>query len=251
MINIGWYDIKTRFKSFIRGIFYYYPIQQLVCYFIIIYMLIVYYTSKKKYIGLENYKEDVMQSKPLIMAFWHNRLFLCPFFAVRLRKKVNKNYKFLTLASKHGDGRFVGEVLSKFGLRNIYGSTKNNNKAGRGIEFKSIRTIVKQVKSGKCLGITPDGPRGPNQQINGEILNIAKLTKAKIMPVSYSASRFIEVNSWDKFKIPLPFSKIYFVAYENNIKGEDIDDNYNEDLLKDRLKKYMDHAQEKSESYIK
>ena len=65
------------------------------------------------------------------------------------------------------------------------------------------------------MGITPDGPRGPNQQVNGELINIARLAKAKIVAVSYSSSNFkIIQKSWDKFKIPLPFSKLCFVVDE-------------------------------------
>ena len=50
------------------------------------------------------------------------------------------------------------------------------------------------------------------KKINGEILNMAKISGATIFAISYSTSNFIEFKSWDKFKFPLPFGKICFIA---------------------------------------
>jgi hypothetical protein len=100
--------------------------------------------------------------------------------------------------------------MEKFGLVSIYGSTKDGRKSSRGIDFSSMRQILEGLKKGFSLGITPDGPRGPNQKINGEIINIARISGSTILAMSYSCSRFKQLNTWDNFKIPLPFSKLCF-----------------------------------------
>lgn len=207
--KIEWYDIKTKFKQLIRKIAYTKIFQEIICSILKSYMWLVYLTSKKKFVNYEILVKCVEEKKPVIVAFWHNRLMMIPFIT-RKAKKINPQYNMMTLASNHGDGRFVGRVMEKFGLISILGSTKDGRKSSRGITVSALRKIVKGLKKGDALGITPDGPRGPNQKINGEIINIAKISGAKILACSYSASKMKEINSWDKFKIPLPFSKICF-----------------------------------------
>ena len=224
--EIEWYDIKTKFKKFVRGLAYSALMQKLICGFIISYMWLVYLSSQKKFVNVENFLANVKAGKPLMVLFWHNRLMMIPFVARFALKKGSAKYKFMTLASHHGDGQFVGRVMNNFGFQNIYGSSKGGRKASRGIDLHSLREIIRGLKNGKGIGITPDGPRGPSQKINGEIISIAKITNAAIIPISYSTSRFIQFNSWDQFKLPLPFSKLCFyfgdlIFVDKNLSKED------------------------------
>lgn len=243
--EIEWYDVKTKFKKVLRQITYSFFVQELICFLLSSYMWFVYATSKRKFINSEIYLKNAKENRAMICAFWHNRLVMIPFVARFAKRRGNKNYNFMTLASNHGDGRFVGKVMKKFGFENIYGSTKEGRKASRGIDMSSVRQIIRGLKNGKCLGITPDGPRGPNQKINGEIINIAKIGGAVIMPISYSTSNFIEFKSWDKFKLPLPFSKLNFYFGEEVFVDKDAGKEQ-EEKLKKELEKAMDLAQEKS-----
>jgi lysophospholipid acyltransferase (LPLAT)-like uncharacterized protein len=213
-LTIELWEVKAIFKLLLRKIAYGFFVQKFITLLIYLYLLFVYKTSSKNFIGIEKIYEKIESKKPIIFAFWHNRLMMIPFFARKVRKKI-KTHNFMTLASRHGDGKFVGMVMEKFGLISILGSTKDGRKASRGIDYSSMRKIIEGLKSGYSLGITPDGPRGPNQQINGELINIARLTKSSIIALSYSSSNFkIIKKSWDKFKIPLPFSKLCFVVDE-------------------------------------
>jgi len=212
--TIELWEIKATFKLLLRKLAYSFFIQKLITLFIYSYLLFVYKTSSKKFIGLEKIYTIIDNKKSIIFAFWHNRMMMIPFFALEVKKQF-KNHNFMTLASKHGDGKFVGMVMEKFGLVSILGSTKDGRKSSRGIDYSSMRKIINGLKNGCSLGITPDGPRGPNQQINGELLNIARLTQSYVVAISYSSSNFkIIKKSWDKFKIPLPFSKLCFVVDE-------------------------------------
>lgn len=204
-----WYDIKTKFKQLLRKIAYSRLAQELICTIFSAYMKLVFFTSHKIFINHEIILEAAKNKHPLLITFWHNRLMMIPFITQK-PKKLYRDYNFMTLASRHGDGRFVGRVMEKFGLISIYGSTKDGRKSSRGIDFGSMRKILDGLKSGYSLGITPDGPRGPNQKINGEIVNIARISGAGIIPTSYSCSRYKSLKTWDNFKIPLPFATLCF-----------------------------------------
>ena len=211
--NIEWYDVKTKIKQLLRKIFYNFLIQEVLAWLIMLYIELVFLTSRKKILNNKIINDSINVRSPLIIAFWHNRLVMIPAMAKRIKNSY-PNYNFMTLASRHGDGRIVGRVMQKFSLISILGSTKDGRKSSRGIDFSSMRQILDGLKRGYSLGITPDGPRGPNQKINGDIINIAKIANAKIIAVSYSSSNFIIFNSWDRFKLPLPFGKLSFYIDE-------------------------------------
>lgn len=162
--------------------------------------------------------------------------------ARHVSKKSKNNYEIMSLSSKHGDGKFIGIIMTMFGFKNISGSTQDGRKPGRGIDLKSMRDMIRELKKGTGLGITPDGPKGPNQKINSQIIDIAKISGANILPTSYSSSRFIQFNSWDKLRLPLPFSKVVFFAGE-------VQDNFK--INNNDLENVMNDAQEKSEELLK
>ncbi len=247
--ELSWFYVKTKAKYLLRRFAYSYLVQELICTALSAYMYLVFFTSKKTFINDKKAIEVVRKQSPIILSFWHNRLMMVPFLANRILNGVKKerpNFRFMTLASKHGDGRFVGRVMEKFNFISILGSSQSNRKVKtRGIDLKALRQIFNGFKNGNSLGMTPDGPRGPNQQINGEIINIAKISGAQIFPVSYSVSKFIELNTWDKFKIPLPFSTLSFYCGEPIIVARDTSEDEMA-KLKILLKERMDLAQKNS-----
>jgi lysophospholipid acyltransferase (LPLAT)-like uncharacterized protein len=160
-----------------------------------IYIYLVHVTSKKTYINLSSLQQ-AKKNEAIIYAMWHSRIF---YSGIILKSKTHQNYG---LVSKHRDGRLIGEFIKKFNSKVIYGST---NHGGR----EALREILKILKNkNNHLTIIPDGPRGPSMQVNGAIIDIARITGAKILPLSYSARKCKFANSWDKFLIPKLFNEI-------------------------------------------
>lgn len=244
--DIEWYDVKTKFKQLLRKITYSWLFQQIIALIIAGYMKLVFSTSKKIFINQEVVMEAAKNKKPILISCWHNRLMMMPFITHK-PKKTYRGFNFMTLASRHGDGQFVGKVMEKFGMISILGSTKAGRKSSRGIDFSSMRQILDGLKKGFALGITPDGPRGPNQQINGELVNIARISGGGILPTSYSSSRFKQLNTWDKFKIPLPFSSLCFYFDDKAIHVPRNADENELERIKNLVTERMDIIQEKSQ----
>ena len=65
-------------------------------------------------------------------------------------------------------------------------------------------------KNNEFIGITPDGPRGPNQKVSEGIVKLASSLQIPILPCGFWSSKNFKLNSWDKFLITLPFSNCYF-----------------------------------------
>ena len=137
-------------------------------------------------------------------------------------------------------------IMEKMGLISILGSSRDGRKASRGIDIGSFKRIFEGLKKGYSLNITPDGPRGPNQKINGEIVNIARIAQVGILAASCSASKFKQLNTWDKFKIPLPFSTLCFYMDERPFYVEKTADKEEMEKIKINIEQRLDILQEKS-----
>jgi len=68
-----------------------------------------------------------------------------------------------------------------------------------------LRAMLKRLKEGGCVGITPDGPRGPVMTVSVGTVNIARLARVPIVPLTYATSRRRVLATWDRFHLALPF----------------------------------------------
>jgi lysophospholipid acyltransferase (LPLAT)-like uncharacterized protein len=140
-----------------------------------------------------------LPAAPVLVAFWHNRIFLMPHL-FRKHWRTRRHARVAVLVSASKDGGLLAEVMAAFRLRCVRGST---SRRGR----EALRELVGLVRDGYDIGITPDGPRGPRYVLQPGVIQLAQLTGAAILPVSYSLSRKITFNSWDRFMVPLPFAR--------------------------------------------
>jgi lysophospholipid acyltransferase (LPLAT)-like uncharacterized protein len=114
---------------------------------------------------------------------------------------------FHMLISAHPDGRIIAGAMTYFGIETIAGSTSRGGSS-------ALRGILKRLKQGACVGITPDGPRGPAMTVSLGIVNIARLAGVPIVPVTYATSRRRELATWDRFQLALPFGRGVFLFGE-------------------------------------
>ena len=171
-------------------------VQKILAILTVFYIIIVKLTSK---IIIENddYPNQYWKNqKPFILAFWHSQLMMVS-FSWTYEKKLN------VLASGHSDGRFGALVGNFFKLNNIQTSEKRKK--------ISLRVIFKLLKDNQYIAITPDGPRGPKENVSEGIIKIAKSTNTPIIPIGFWSSRNFILSSWDSFLITLPFSRCNFV----------------------------------------
>ncbi len=186
------------------------------------YIWIVKITSKVniQYRGSFDY-EALLNSHNNIFAFWHQQIALGVMILGQMGPKMT------ALISSHSDGKIVASVAKNTGCSIISGST--NKQAS-----SALRNILQTLKSKGNIVITPDGPRGPREQVNSNIMAIANKTSSKIIAVGFSSSKYIQFKSWDLFRLPLPFSNIN-VVFQSPISAtgeKEIDDN----LLRASLK---------------
>ena len=125
---------------------------------------------------------------------WHQRLFLGLTF-------LAKRHPIAIIISQSRDGDLIARIAEILGWHPIRGSS---SKGGR----RSLIQILNLMKEGYKIGHIVDGPRGPFGKIKPGLLAIAKLSGKPILPIIISAEKKWIFNSWDKFIIPKPFSRI-------------------------------------------
>jgi hypothetical protein len=135
---------------------------------------------------------------PAIFAFWHGRLLMMPVIS-------HQGKKLSFLVSPHRDGKVVGKALERFGFHAILGSTTRKG-------FSGFKKMVKA--HGSDIAIVPDGPRGPRCRAQIGVVELARLTGRSVIPLTFSASKRIIFNTWDRFLLPYPFSKGVFIFGE-------------------------------------
>ncbi|CAA7619881.1 lysophospholipid acyltransferase family protein [Magnetospirillum sp. SS-4] len=137
------------------------------------------------------------EGKPFILAFWHGRILMMP-------HSWRRSVPIHMLISQHRDGQLIARTVAHFGIATVAGSTTRGGSA-------ALRAMLKFLKSGECVGITPDGPKGPRMRASSGVVNVARLAGVPILPASFSARRRKLLGSWDRFAVALPFSAGIFV----------------------------------------
>lgn len=180
------------------------------CWVIHYYIRLVYRTNRWTVEAEEFPRQLLAAGRPFIGAFWHGRMMMIP-LGWRRRARMHM------LISAHRDGRIIADAVAYFGIDAIAGSTRRGGSA-------ALRTMLKRLKEGDCVAITPDGPRGPAMSASIGIINVARLGQVPIVPITYATSRRHIAATWDRFHIALPFGRGVFLWGEPIEIAADLDE---------------------------
>jgi len=107
------------------------------------------------------------------------------------------------VASSH-IGYGLADVLRSWGYQSIiHGSPGKSSK-------RAFINLLREIKKGKTAFVAPDGSRGPRHVMKDGAIFLAKQGKVPLYIISprYKGIRFRFL--WDKFLLPLPFTKVTF-----------------------------------------
>ena len=131
-----------------------------------------------------------------IFALWHAHQ--CGVFSCNMHRKT------CIMVSNSQDGEIISRAANAVGVETVRGSQSRGG-------AKASLELIKKIKEEDYNGaLTIDGPRGPNRVVKKGIIEIAKMTETPIVPAVYWSpqKRFLEFNSWDKFRFPLIGTKL-------------------------------------------
>lgn len=146
-----------------------------------------------------------------ILCFWHARIPLAPQSWPQAKVEADGSrarQDMRALISRSSDGEFIALTVQQIGFPAIRGSSKKKTDPGKNKHGEqAFRDMIKWVKGGGGIAITPDGPRGPAEVMQAGTPTLARVTGAPVIFVGLASKPCIRIGSWDRTLIPLPFSK--------------------------------------------
>ena len=182
-------------------------------------------TSKWDGVNEEIIEKELIKKKSLIVLIWHHQL-MGSTFSWKFKPKLRP------IATSHRDGQLSTLVQKKFGLDPLL--RKKNNPT------YLIKNISKAVQNGDCIYITPDAPHGPPKKINTSIFKLCQKFNLNVAILSFHTNKYFRINSWDKLKIPLPFSKGIYLWGNKIIQSKDFENeiDFNKKISNELNKNY-------------
>ncbi|MFZ5447709.1 MAG: lysophospholipid acyltransferase family protein [Thermodesulfobacteriota bacterium] len=146
----------------------------------------------------------IISPSPVIYTTWHCHLLSPLFFARRYR---GSQLPMVLMASPSRDGEFIAEVARGLGFIVLSGSRRKGG-------VQTLRQMGIWFNRGHSCGMIADGSRGPARVAQKGPLYLARETQGLILPLAVAASRKVTFNTWDRFELPLPGSRLTLLMGE-------------------------------------
>ena len=152
-------------------------------------------------LGEEHLQAAVATGEPCIPCYWHQQQIFCVRHLLQSRDALPQ-LKLGYLISPSADGDMATSMFGDQGVHIIRGSATR----GGAQALREIYTAIRKEKISPI--VTPDGPTGPVFKTKPGVPMLAQLSRAPLLPMAYAGSQTWKLRSWDRFVIPVPFSKI-------------------------------------------
>jgi len=146
--------------------------------------------------GAEHLQGLRLARRPFVFVLWHSRILPLLY--------QHRHEDIVLLISRHRDGEYLANLGERWGYRSVRGSTKRGGEVG-------LLGIVRALQGGAVVAITPDGPRGPAEQVQPGAVAAAQHAGVPLLPIGARPSSAWWLGSWDRMCIPKPFARLDIV----------------------------------------
>ena len=182
--------------------------------------------------GTEHLEQVYKQGKRAILVCWH----CCTFASTYYWKRRS----IVVMSSQNFESECLARVLRKLG----YGLARGSSSRGG---LKALAEMAQWLRNGKDAGFTVDGPRGPRYEVKPGPILLAKRTGDAVLCFHVSLQRKIELHTWDRTQIPIPFSKAFILKAPPIYVARDV----NEEELNNKIaemQRTLDDLRERAEN---
>jgi lysophospholipid acyltransferase (LPLAT)-like uncharacterized protein len=143
-------------------------------------------------VSFEEGGPDRLETRPLILAFWHSCIFPAIYAWRGLQIRVMSSDSF--------DGEYTGRIIRKFGFVKVRGSSSKG-------AVRALLGMRREIEQRWSVAFTIDGPRGPRFVAKPGPVVLARATGAPMVAFHIALENPWVLNTWDKSMIPKPFSR--------------------------------------------
>jgi hypothetical protein len=152
---------------------------------------------------------DAIHENQVIYSFWHRAVFPAAW--------MFRNRGIAVMVSRSFDGEYIARIIERFGFVAIRGSSSRGGAEG-------LLGLKTQLEQGAAVAFTIDGPRGPRYVAKPGPVRLARATGLPMRAFYVAPDRPWVLNTWDRFMIPRPFSKVLVRASSKMIVPSQADD---------------------------
>lgn len=105
------------------------------------------------------------------------------------------------VVSEAREGQYLTDLAAALG----YGAVRGSSTRGGA---RALLGAVRELREGRSVAFTPDGPRGPRRELKPGVLAAAQRGGGVIVPIHAEADRAWRLHSWDRFLIPKPAARV-------------------------------------------
>jgi lysophospholipid acyltransferase (LPLAT)-like uncharacterized protein len=153
---------------------------------------LIAFTMRFTYVNFDNCRKRAQQGEQIIFAFWHGRLLMMPCSYPGPGVTI--------LVSRHRDGELITRTVRGFGIEAVRGSSTRG-------WFGGMKGLIKAVRRGRDIAITPDGPKGPRCRAQMGAVQLARTTGLPIIPLTFGASKKKPLRAGMPLSCPIPSQK--------------------------------------------
>ncbi len=163
---------------------------------------LVYRTCRFTFHGLDQLTAAEEIDAPIIITSWHGMTMMVAGFI----KKLMNISSFAGIMPDDSRGDVLAVFARYLGVTPIKVNLSGDTTLGLG---RKLVSLMKLMSSGKNFIIHPDGPAGPAYKVKPGLSFIAQKTGATILPLGCYCRNAFHINRWDRYTLPLPFSRIH------------------------------------------
>ena len=180
------------------------PVQAVLGAILTGYLWLVLRTIRWRWINVQPIKAVIAEPGGMIACFWHGRIAL----SIAAQPLVVPHRPARLLISMSDDAGFVAEAMAAMGLPSFRGSSRlTKDPKRRGSGSAAYRSSLDWLKQGGVFILTPDGPRGPAEQMAEGVVRIAQRTGAPVFLMGFAARPAARLKTWDRMVLPAPFGR--------------------------------------------
>ncbi len=144
----------------------------------------------------QSWQDQLHQGTPILLCGWHQQFFS----AIRYFKTYSKLNPGLMI-SRSKDGDLISGVANRTGWHTPRGSSSRGGK-------QAMDAMVDHLNTYGFGAHILDGPQGPMGVVKPGVIRIAHRTGVRLVPFYLYGEDAWYFNSWDRFMLPKPFSKV-------------------------------------------
>jgi lysophospholipid acyltransferase (LPLAT)-like uncharacterized protein len=130
---------------------------------------------------------------PAVYVFWHRCVIPALYWY--------RGKDIAVMTSSSFDGEYIARIIEKFGYRAVRGSSTRGG-------VRALLGMHTEIEQGRAVAFTIDGPRGPRYVAKPGPVLLARNVRLPLLAFHCAVQRAWVLNSWDRFLIPKPFSRV-------------------------------------------